>query len=441
MHESREKEYRRSRALQAQGHALIPGGAHTYAKGDDQYPERAPGFIERGLGCHVWDVDGNEYIAYGMGNRCVTLGHAFPAVIEAAGAELARGSNFVRPSPVEVLAAEEFLRCVPGAEMVKFTKDGSTATTAALRLARAHTGRDLVAYCSDHPFYSIYDWFIGTTEMDAGIPPAVKELTLSFRYNDIESVRTLLEQHPGQIAALIMEPAKYDDPVDGFLHQVRDLCHAHGTLFILDEMITGFRWDVGGAQQTYDIVADLSAFGKALGNGFAVSALCGKREIMERGGLKHEHERVFLLSTTHGAETHALAAAIATMRTYRTEPVIEHLYRQGERLRQALEEVIAAAGLCEQIPIFGRPCCMVWGARDQEGRPSQAFRTLFLQETIKRGLLMPSLVISYSHTDDDIDRTAAAVAGVLPVYRRALEEGVENYLVGPPSQSVYRRYN
>jgi glutamate-1-semialdehyde 2,1-aminomutase len=441
MHELADKDFTRSRELQARSHRLIPGGAHTYAKGDDQYPVLAPGFIERGRGCHVWDVDGNEYIAYGMGNRCVTLGHAFPAVVEAARAELERGSNFARPSPIEVEAAEEFVRCVRGAEMVKFTKDGSTTTTAALKLARAVTGRDHVAFCADHPFFAIHDWFIGATEIDAGVPRGVKELTHTFRYNDLDSVRALFERHPGQIAALILEPAKYDDPEDGYLHEVRDLCHRHGALFVLDEMITGFRWDVGGAQQTYDIVPDLSAFGKAMGNGYAVSALCGKREIMELGGLTHDRERVFLLSTTHGGETHALAAAIATMRTYRTEPVIETLYRQGEKLRQALEAAAEAEGVSDRFPILGRPCCMVWGARDQEGQPSQAFRTLFLQETIKRGVIMPSLVVSYSHTDEDIERTAEAVRGALAVYRRALDEGVEKYLVGRPSQIVYRKYN
>ena len=220
------------------------------------------------------------------------------------------------------------------------------------------------------------------------------------------------------------------------------MCHANGALLILDEMITGFRWDNGGAQKVYGIVPDLSAFGKALANGFSVSALAGRREFMRLGGLDHyDRPRVFLLSTTHGAETHALAAAIATMRVYQHEGVIEHLYRQGTRLEAQVQEVIRRHGLTEFVKILGRPCCLHYTPLDQDGRPSQAFRTLFLQETIRRGVLMPSLVVSYSHTDDDIDRTVAAIDGALEMYRRALDDGVERYLVGRPSQTVYRAYN
>ena len=192
-----------SNRLRPRAHALIPGGAHTYAKGDDQYPVLAPGFIARGQGCHVWDVDGNEYIECGMGNRAIGLGHAYPAVIEAVTRELAKGCNFTRPSPIETECAEQFLRLID-ADMVKFCKDGSTATTEALRLARAVTGRDLVACCGDHPFFATHDWFIGTSPMNAGIPEAVRKLTLTFRYNDIASVRALFEQHPGPLPALIL---------------------------------------------------------------------------------------------------------------------------------------------------------------------------------------------------------------------------------------------
>jgi glutamate-1-semialdehyde 2,1-aminomutase len=431
-----------SPSLQARAHHLIPGGCHTYAKGDDQYPILAPAFIARGSGCRVWDTDGREYIEYGMGNRAVTLGHAYPPVIEAVQRELLRGSNFTRPSPIEVACAEAFLELVDGAEMVKFCSDGSDATSGAVRLARAYTGRDLIACCAEHPFFSTDDWFIGTTPMNAGIPEATRGLTLTFRYNDIAGVEALFDEHPGRIAALILEPARTEDPPLGYLQALRRLCHANGALLILDEMITGFRWHNGGAQKLYGIVPDLAAFGKALSNGFSVSALAGRREFMRLGGLDHhDRPRVFLLSTTHGAETHALAAAMATMQVYRHENVIEHLYRQGTRLRQQTEQVIRRHGLAEFIHIMGKPCCLSYATLGPEGRPSQAFRTLFLQETIRRGVLMPSLVVSYSHTDRDIDLTVAAIDGALEVYRRALDQGVERYLVGRPSQTVYRRYN
>jgi len=433
-------DFSRSKDLQQKSHTLIPGGCHTYAKGDDQYPTEAPGFIARGEGCHVWDVDGNEYIEYGMGCRSVTLGHAYPPVLEAVRRQILLGTNFTRPSPIEVECAETLLPMIRGADMVKFTKDGSTATTAALRLARAHTGRDLVAYCADHPFFAIYDWFIGTTPMDAGIPKAEKDLTLPFRYGDIDGLRRLFGEHRNRIAAVILEPTRGPDP-GSFLHDARDLCHENGAVFVLDEMITGFRWDNGGAQTLYDVVPDLSAFGKGMANGFSLSALVGKRELMERGGLGHDKERVFLLSTTHGAETHALAAAIATMKIYESEPVVATLHKQGRRLESGLGEVIRQRHLEDYIQIAGRPCNLVFAARDRQKRPSQAFRSLLLQETIRRGVIAPSLVVSYSHSDEDIDRTVEAFAGALEIYRRALKDGVEKHLVGRPSQVIYRRFN
>ena len=431
-----------SARLKKLAHRLVPGGCHTYAKGDDQYPVEAPGFIARGLGCRVWDVDGNEFIEFGMGNRAVGLGHAYEPVTEAARRELANGCNFTRPAAIEVECAEQFLSMIDTAEMVKFCKDGSDATSAAIRLARAYTDRDLIAICADHPFFSTDDWFIGTTKMNAGVPDTVRQLTLSFQYNDIASARALFEQHRGSIAAVILEPARNEDPRENFLHELRQLCHDNGTLFILDEMITGFRWHSRGAQCVYDIAPDLSCFGKALANGFSVSALAGKREFMRLGGLDHQDRpRVFLLSTTHGAETHALAAAIATMRVYRDEPVIEHLHRQGTRLKTGVEQAVRRHKLQDFVKLAGRACCQTYATLDESFRPSQAFRTLFLQETIRRGILMPSLVTSYSHTDDDIDIAIDAIDGALSVYKQALEVGVDRFLVGRPSQIVYRRYN
>src|SRR3954454_19976043 len=431
----------RSRELQTKAHRLIPGGCHTYAKGDDQYPAIAPGFIARGKGCHVWDVDGNEYIEYGMGNRCVTLGHAFEPVVRAAQQEMLRGANFSRPAAIEVECAEQFLSMIGGAEMVKFSKNGSDVTSAAVKLSRTDTGRNMVPLCADHPFFSVDDWFIGTTAIDAGIPQAVKDLSVTFRYNDLTSLEQVFARHPNQIACVILEPAKYDDPANQFLHRVRDLCHRNGAVFVLDEMITGFRWHNGGAQKLYDIVPDLSTFGKALANGFSLSALAGKRELMERGGMHHDKERVFLLSTTHGAETHALAAAIATMRTSEKEPVIETLYAQGRRLQSGLQQSIERHGLNAYVQIIGPPCALVHVTSDAAKERSQEFRTLLMQELVRRGILATSLVVSYAHSDDDVDRTIDAWDEAMVVYGRALQEGVEKYLIGPASKSVYRKYN
>ena len=317
------QDFSRSRALQPKAHLLIPGGAHTYAKGDDQYPEQAPAFIARGKGCHVWDVDGNEFIEYGMGMRAVALGHAFDPVVKAAHKQMQLGANFNRPAKIEVDLAGAMLDVIDGADMVKFAKNGSDVTTAAVKLARAYTGRDMIAICGDQPFFSTDDWFIGSTEMNAGIPQATINLTLKFRYNDIENLRSLFDQHLDQIACVLMEAESVMPPKAGYLAQVKKLCEERGAVLIFDEMITGFRWHLGGAQKFHDVIPHLATFGKAMANGFAVSALAGKREIMRLGGLDHDQPRVFLLSTTHGAETHALAAALETIRIYRQHPVVE----------------------------------------------------------------------------------------------------------------------
>ena len=427
--------------LRERAHRAIPGGCHTYAKGDDQYPSNAPAFIVRGKGCRVWDREGREYIEYGMGLRAVTLGHAYQPVVEAATRQMRLGTNFNRPSPIEVECAEALLGVVTRADMVKFAKDGSTAVSAAVKLARAHTGRVKVAICADHPFFSYNDWFMVTTGIPGGIPAGTEADTLTFRYNDLAGVERLFEEHRGEIACVILEPARTDEPSDNFLQRLKALSHRHGALLVFDETISGFRWAIAGGQEVYDIAPDLAIFGKALGNGFSISALTGKREVMELGGLHHDRERVFLLSTTHGAETHSLAAAQAVIDIYRSEDVIGTLYRQGERLASGVRQAVTALGIDNAFTLAGRPCALLYGTRDAEGKPSQEFRTLFLQELIKRGVLAPSFIVSYSHTDEDIDRTIDAVAGALEVYRRALDVGVERFLVGPAVKPVYRRFN
>ncbi len=422
-------------------HRLIPGGSHTYAKGDDQYPVDAPVFIERGKGCHVWDNEGREYIEYAMGLRAVTLGHAYEPVIEAACAQMRRGLNFNRPSSIEGAAAEALLSVLPRAEQAKFAKDGSTVLTAAVTLARAHTGRVKVALCADHPFFSYNDWFMITTGIPGGIPESRREETLTFRYNDLAGAEKLFQEHPGEICCVLLEATRTEEPRDGFLHKLRDLAHRHGALFIIDEMITGFRMDLGGAQAVYDIEPDLSTFGKALGNGFAISALAGKREFMDLGGLSHSRERVFLLSTTHGAEMSCLAAAMKVIDIYKTEDVIGTLYRQGERLRSGIARTVTELRLQDNFTMDGRPCSIIYGTRDADRKPSQPLRTLFLQQLLRRGILAPSFIMSYSHSDADIDRTIECVSEALLVYRKALDEGVEKYLQGRPIKPVYRRFN
>ena len=433
-----EPRFERSRAHQRRAHALIPGGAHTYAKGDDQMPEAMPVVILRGAGCRVWDLDGNDYVEYGMGLRAVTLGHAEPRVVAAATAAMRDGTNFSRPAAVEVAAAEAFLAAVPGADMVKFTKDGSSATTAAVKLARAATGRDAVAVCADHPFLSQNDWFIGTTPLGAGIPEATRALTRRVPYGDLDALRARLADRA--VACVVMEPVRDASDPTTYLRGVQALCREAGTVFVLDEMITGLRWHRGGAQTRYGVRPDLSTFGKALGNGFAVSALAGRRELMELGGLATDADRVFLLSATHGAETHALAAAVEVLRIYETESVVEALEARGAALRALVAQVAARHGLGEAVAVAGRDSNLVCVTRDAEGRASQAFRTLFLQEMTRRGVLAPSFVVSAAHDAEALDRTAEALDGALAVYARALDAGsTDGWLCGRPVQPVFRR--
>jgi len=432
--------FTKSNALRERFHRLIPGGAHTYAKGDDQYPENMAPIIVRGHGCRVWDVDGNEFIEYGSGLRAVTLGHAYPPVIEAARRQLELGANFVRPAMIELECAESFLSFLPKADMVKFCKDGSDAVSGAIKLARAHTGRDMVAICGNHPFFSVDDWAIGVSGMPGGVPTVTRSLTLKFNYNDLPSLEALFDEYPGRIAAVLLEAEKEASPAPGFFDGLRALCDRYGAMFVLDEMITGFRWHIGGAQTYYGIEPDLSTFGKALANGFSVSALAGKRELMQLGGFDHDHERVFLLSTTHGAEAHGLAAAMATMQVYRNEPVIDILWQRGRRLSDGLRAAAARANVAEYIPILGQPCCLVFGSRDLLGQPSQPFRTLLMQEILRRGVLGTSLVVNYSHSEDDIDQTVEAFSEAFVVYRRALDEGIDKYLCGRPVKPAIRPF-
>ncbi|WP_372348008.1 glutamate-1-semialdehyde 2,1-aminomutase [Streptomyces sp. KL116D] len=421
-------------------HELIPGGAHTYAKGDDQYPEHLAPVISHGRGAHVWDIDGNRYVEYGSGLRSVSLGHAHPRVTEAVRRELDRGSNFARPSVLELDAAERFLATVPTADMVKFAKNGSDVTTAAVRLARAVTGRRRVAICGDHPFFSVDDWFIGTTPMSAGIPSQTTELTVSFPYGDLVATEELLTRYEDEIACLILEPAAHTEPPPGYLEGLRALADRHGCVLVFDEMITGLRWSEAGAQGLYGVVPDLSTFGKALGNGFAVSALAGRRDLMERGGLRHFGDRVFLLSTTHGAETHSLAAAMAVQTTYVEEGITARLHALGERLAAGVRDAAAAMGVAEHVVVRGRSSNLVFGTLDQHGQPSQEYRTLFLRHLLAGGVLAPSFVVSSALTDADIDHTVDVVAQACAVYRKALDAGDPTpWVGGRPVKPVFRR--
>jgi glutamate-1-semialdehyde 2,1-aminomutase len=419
-------------------HKLIPGGAHTYAKGDDQYPANMAPVLDRGSGCRVWDIDGNEYVEFGSGLRSNILGHGFEPVVRAVCSQLAGGVNYVRPHRIELEAAERITGLIPSAEMVKFGLNGSDVTTAAVRLARAYTGRDMVAVCRDQPFFSTDDWFIVTTPMSAGIPAAVEQLTVQFSYNDLSDLARLFDTYPGQIAAVILEAETVQPPAPAYFDGLRGLCDRNGALLILDEMITGFRWHERGAQYVYSIEPDLCTFGKGIANGFPLSALAGRQDVMRLGGFVEDADRVFLLSQTAGAQPWALSAMLAMIDTCQRDRIAEKLLRIGGDLRRNIEEVVADAGLGSYFELRGRDCNLTYVTRDDAKQPSQAFRTLVLQELMGRGVLAPSFVVCAAHDPAAIRQTVDAVAGLMPAYRRALEHGIDQVLRGRPVKPAIR---
>ncbi|CAN5371350.1 glutamate-1-semialdehyde 2,1-aminomutase [soil metagenome] len=440
-------------------HHVIPGGAHTYSRGDDQYPANAPQILSHGKGAYVWDPDGNKFLDYGMGLRAVTVGYNYDEITEAGIEALRKGNALPRACLTELDAAELMVSLCPWAEMVKFAKNGSVVTTAAIKLARAYTGRKFVAVCSDHPFFTYDDWFIGTTPVEKGIPAESKNLSLKFNYNNIASLEKLFSDHPGEIACVILEPATYISPCEGegkiiserkgcsspeinFLHKVKGLCKKNGAVFILDEMITGFRWDLHGAMSMYDIEPDLATFGKGMANGFALSALVGKREIMDLGGIRKEgQERVFLISTTHGSEMSAFGAFIKTVEVYKKLDVVSHLWNYGNKLTSGMNEISKRLGIENYFSLEGFGCSPNYFTRDKSGAISLPLRTLFSQEMIRNNVMMAWIALSYSHGDTELDMTLSAAEKALTVYRKALEEGVDKYLVGPAVKPVFRKYN
>ena len=439
-------------------HQLIPGGAHTYSKGDDQFPLRSPAAIVRGCGSHVFDLDGNEFIDCSMGLTSVSLGHGYGPVLDAVRAQLPLGVNFQRPAALERTMAQEFLKLVNfcGHDRVKFSKNGSTVTTASMKLARAYTGRKFIVRPHNHPFYSYDDWFIGTTPCDHGIPDEYKLLTLTFDSMKPETLQALVDQYPDQIAGLITEPDAIADFaysrefVAEKLREINTICKANGIVLIVDEMVSGYRSGYPGAIKTYNHdFADICCWGKSVGNGFSFCAMTGKSEIMDIGGIKEyinkegkPEPRVFLTSTTHGAETHGLSAALAVMKTYQENDVIGKGHRLVSLFKNGMEDALKKAGLEDFIAVHANTWYTLNVFKNKEGKSDGALRTLFLQEMIARGILFQGVFVPcFSHTEDDIRNMVRAFQGSIGVYRQALEEGVEKFLVGETCKPVFRKWN
>jgi glutamate-1-semialdehyde 2,1-aminomutase len=422
---------------------IIPGGAHTYSKGRDQFPANAPQAFVRGKGGRVWDLDGREFVDWGMGINNVLIGHAEDSIDDAACDALRQGQNFSRPTVREVETAERLAAIIDGVEMVKFAKNGSDANTAALRLARACTGRTLVLFDGAAPFLAIHDWFIGHTAIDAGVPDAAKRLAQPFVYDDLGSVERLFADHPNEVAAVILEPCRDKRPSPGFLEGLRSLCDRHGTILVFDEIVTGFRYTLNGATRLFGVTPDLVTMGKGMANGYSIAALAGTSAVMRRGGLDHDAERVFLLSTTNGAEQSGLAAASAVMDFYQQHDVIGRLAATGAAAARCVNDAAKAAGVERHLTAGGDfGCRPAVTYLDHDGRPSPAHRTLFLQELIANGVFMPWICPSFRHGDSELEQTAEACRHAARVYAQAIERrSVDGLLVGPAVKPVMRRYN
>jgi glutamate-1-semialdehyde aminotransferase len=422
---------RRSAELLSRGRELIPGASQTLSKGPTQWVEGvAPAYLERADGAHVWDVDGNRYLDFPMALGPVLLGHRHPAVEQAIVEQLQSGIVFSLPHPIEIEVAERIVALVPGAERVRFAKSGSDATSAAVRLARANTGRERVIVTGYHGWH---DWYIGSTTRHQGVPEAVRSLVEPVPFGDLPALSAALERRPREVACVVCEPVGTLEPAPALLREMVDLAHRHGALMVFDEVISGFRLSPGGAQEHFGVRADLVCFGKALGNGMPISALAGSADAMD--GL----QGVFF-SGTHGGETLSLAAARATLEVLASEPVHEHLWRLGLRLQDGVWAAIERQGLEEWVSCSGAAPWTIVSVRepDQDG-PGLPAKSLVQQEMIKRGVLFNgSNFISYAHTDADIDLAIEAYDATFEVLAGALPDDLESRLEGPPLTPAFR---
>ena len=406
--------YRRSEEHLARARRTIPLGAQTFSKSPTHLPYgAAPFYLARGRGARVWDLDGNEYVDFVNALCAVSLGYCDPDVDAAVREQLAAGVSFSLSHPLEAELAEQLCEIIPCAEAVRFAKNGSDATSGAIRLARAATGRERVAVCGYHGWQ---DWYIGSTARHLGVPGAVRALTHGFAYNDPASLERVLSEHRGEFAGVILEPMAAEWPRDDFLARVRDLAHAHGALLVFDETITGFRFALGGAQELFGVTPDLATFGKGLANGLPLAALVGRADLMR--GL----EEIFF-STTFGGETLSLAAACAVLRKLRREPVLATIAARGSRLIAGLERALAESGASEWVSVGGHPSWSVLTLRDAPPHSSWDVKTYLLQELLARGFLtLGTHNLSYAHSDADVDALLAAYREILPALAAALRE-------------------
>ena len=386
-------------------------GSQTFSKSLTQYPKGAsPFFIERGKGSIVWDVDGNQYIDFVNSLAAVTVGYCDTDIDKAVQKQMSKGVTFSLPHPLETEVAEKLINIIPCAEKVRFAKNGTDATTASVRIARAYTGKEHVAVCGYHGWQ---DWYIGSTTRDLGVPKADKELTHKFQFNNIKSLEKIFHEH--ELACVIMEPMNIEYPKDNFLEKVKKLTHKNNALLIFDETITGFRFSLGGAQQLFDVTPDLATFGKGMANGYPLSAVVGSDEVMQKV------EDIFF-SGTFGGETLSLAAANTIIDKYIKDQVPKYFFEIGTYLMDRLEQLIQDMGLESFFWTSGHPSWSFLHIKDQDKYNIMEIKTFFLQETLKRGILtLGTHNLSFSHTKDDIDKLIEVYTEVLPIIKQHID--------------------
>ena len=407
---------------------LIPAQTQTLAKGTGQNIKGvAPKYLLRGKGSHVWDVDGNEFIDYTMGVGPLSLGYSYDVVDEAIKDQLKDGITFSLTHPLEVEVAQLINKVVPNAESIRYSRGGADVVSGAVRVARAYTGRNKVLCCGYHGWH---DWYIAVTDRNKGIPQAIQDLTFTFNYNDIQSVIDSIDE---DTACVVLEPYVFEAPKDNFLQKLRDVCTKNGTLLVFDEMWSGFRISIGGAQEYFGVKADLACFSKAVANGMPLSVLTGKKEIMS------VLEKDVFFFNTFGGETLSLSAAKATINEMIAKNVPAQLAKQGNKLKVGYNKISEELGM-DYTKCSGFDCRTIMTFDASAANPLE-MKSLVQQEMIKRGILWAGFHnISFSHTDEDIEYTLKAYKEVLPILKKAVEEkNVRGYLRGEPVEPVFRK--